>query len=56
MLLLMNIPGHRSESYKGGVRVQAYPDKPASEVCFVYWKLCNRFVQDFLRDHATLIR
>jgi hypothetical protein len=52
-LLLAGLPAHRSESFKGGVRFKSYPDKLASEVCFAYWELCRRFVDDFLRDNAA---
>jgi hypothetical protein len=42
-------------SWKGGVRFDVYPQRPVSEVCAEYLALCQRFVADFLRDHAHLI-
>jgi hypothetical protein len=44
-----------NRSWKGGVRHEAYPDRPVSEVCAVYLELCQRFVANFLRDHSHLI-
>ena len=40
---------------KSAVRFRAYPDKPASEVCAEYLKLLQKFVADFLRQHAHLV-
>jgi hypothetical protein len=39
---------------KGGVRFYAYPDRPASEIAHEYVTLCQRFADDFERDHAHL--
>jgi hypothetical protein len=36
------------------VRFKAYPDHPASEVAREYIELCNRFADDFERDHQHL--
>lgn len=44
-----------NRSWKGGVRFEAYPNRPVSEVCAEYLALCQRFVADFLRDLAHLI-
>jgi hypothetical protein len=44
-----------NRSFKGGVRFAAYPDRPVSEVCAEYFDLCQRFGDDFRRDHAHLI-
>ena len=46
--------GIDNRSWKGGVRHEAYPDRPVSEVCAEYLELCQRFVADFLRDHAII--
>jgi hypothetical protein len=40
---------------KSAVRFRAYPDEPASELCAEYWKLLQKFVSDFLRQHAHLV-
>jgi hypothetical protein len=40
---------------KRAVRFRLYPDKPASEVCAEYLKLVQKFVADFLRQHAQLV-
>jgi hypothetical protein len=45
----------KSESFKGGVRFAAYPDRPVSEVCREYFDMCQLFVDDFLRDHAHML-
>jgi hypothetical protein len=45
----------KNRSWKGGVRHEAYPNRPVSEVCADYFALSQRFVADFLRDHAHLI-
>jgi hypothetical protein len=44
-------PGHRPTVSKIGAGFTPYPNKPASEVCASYLRLCQRFVNDFLRDH-----
>ncbi len=46
---------HHNKSWKGVTRLAAYPNVPISEVCKDYLALCQRFVDDFLRDHARLI-
>jgi hypothetical protein len=54
---LLGIPPEQIDkrSFKSGVRLAAYPDRPASEVCAEYFELCQRFAEDFQRDHAYLI-
>ena len=44
-----------NRSWKGGVRFEAYPNRPVSEVCADYLALSQRLVADFLHDHAHLI-
>jgi len=55
LVLRLAASGFKSSAAKGGIRFQAYADKPASEVCAAYLQLCRRFVDDFLRDHKGLI-
>jgi hypothetical protein len=47
-----------SERGEGGskltARFGAYPDRPASEVAREYIELCNRFADDFEREHQRL--
>ena len=40
--------------HKGGVRFSEYPDQPASQIAREYVTLCQRFADDFERDHAQL--
>jgi len=44
-----------NRSWKGGVRFEAYEDRPVSEVCAEYFGMCQQFVDDFLHDHAHLL-
>jgi hypothetical protein len=55
LALAASSSGHDNRSFKGGVRFEAYPSRPVSEVCADYLNLSQRFVRDFLRDHAHLI-
>jgi hypothetical protein len=50
--LLMGLPGYKTDSFKGGMRFEAYPNEPASAVCFKYLELCRRFDADFLQENA----
>lgn len=54
-LLNLAATGYKPSAWKGGVRFKAYPNRAASEVCAEYKQLAQRFVDDFLRDHAHLI-
>src|SRR5450432_3322757 len=47
-------PAEGANPRKGGVRFYAFPDRPASEVAREYIALCQRFADDFERDHAQL--
>lgn len=47
--------GAQPSASKGGIRFAAYPDRPASEVAADYLRVAQRFVDDFLREHARLI-
>ena len=55
LLLGLAAQGYKNEVSKGGVRFAAYPTRPVSDVCADYLELSNRFVNDFVRDHANLI-
>jgi len=37
---------------KGSVRFGRYRERPAGEVCAAYLALCQRFVDDYLREPA----
>lgn len=47
-------PAEATNARKGAVRFTAYPDRPASEVAREFVTLCQRFADDFERDHAQL--
>jgi hypothetical protein len=51
--ILLSMPRNQSRFWKDGVRFKVYPDKPVSEVCISYLKLCRRFVDDFLQENAA---
>lgn len=53
---VLGIPRPERGPAKGGFRFAAYPDRLASEVARDYLALCQRFVDDFERDHAHLFR
>lgn len=56
IILHQGIPGvERPRSTKGGVRFAAYPNRPASAVMAEWLALAQRFVADFVRDHAHLL-
>ncbi len=43
------------DAHKQVVRLAAYPDRPASDVCNSYLQLARRFAHDFLREHARFL-
>jgi hypothetical protein len=47
-------PAEGTNPHKGGVRFAEYPDRSASEMAREYVTLCQRFADDFERDHAKL--
>jgi len=50
------IPGiERPRSWKYGVKISAYQDRLASSVMADWLQLSERFVADFMRDHAGLL-
>ena len=56
IIVHQGIPGvERPRSTKGGVRFAAYPNRPASAVMAEWLALAQRFVADFVRDHAHLL-
>jgi hypothetical protein len=51
-----SLPGSRPEVRKQRVRFAAYADRAASDVCNDYVRLARRFADDFVRDHAHLLK